>query len=202
MKGGPRPERNMGETAKGQREWRLDLLNSAFLTGTPVLAIVGLIWYSIRVGISWVEPIIFIGMYLASGLSITAGYHRLFSHRTHKAAWPLRLFYALFGAAAFQNSAIKWCSDHRRHHSKTDTGEDPYSVTHGFFWAHMGWVMVDEGDDNIEKVEDLQNDPILAWQERNIFKIGFVIGILFPAFLGYLFIGGWAGFFGGMISSD
>jgi len=189
----------MGETAKGQREWRLDLLNSAFLTGTPVLAIVGLIWYSITVGISWVEPIIFIGMYLASGLSITAGYHRLFSHRTHKAAWPLRLFYALFGAAAFQNSAIKWCSDHRRHHSKTDTGEDPYSVTHGFFWAHMGWVMVDEGDDNIEKVEDLQNDPILAWQERNIFKIGFVIGILFPAFLGYLFIGGWAGFFGGMI---
>ena len=120
----------------------INIVNTAFLVGMPILALTSLIFYSVNYGISWFEPVIFVFFYLASGLSITAGYHRLFSHRTHKGAWPLRLFYALFGAAAFQNSAIKWCSDHRRHHRKTDEEEDPYSVTRGFFWAHIGWVMV------------------------------------------------------------
>lgn len=165
----------------------------------PILALTSLVYYSINFGIGWFEPVIFIGFYLASGLSITAGYHRLFSHRTHKAAWPLKLFYALFGAAAFQNSAIKWCSDHRRHHLKTDKEEDPYSVTRGFFWAHIGWVMVDEGEEIVEHVEDLQADRILAWQDRNIFLIGFLTGILLPALVGFAWIGGLHGFLGGLV---
>ena len=165
----------------------------------PLLAVVTVVFYSLEYGISWAEPIIFVGFYLASGLSITAGYHRLFSHRTHKAAWPMRLFYALFGAAAFQNSAIKWCSDHRRHHLKTDEEEDPYTVKKGFMWAHMGWVMVDQGEEIVEHVEDLQADKILAWQDRNIFLIGFLVGIVLPGVVGFLALGGVHGFLGGMI---
>ena len=180
-------------------KWKLDLLNASFLTGTPILAVVGMIWYTMTYGVTWKEPTILFVMYWATGLSITAGYHRLFSHRTHTAAWPLRLFYAIFAAGAYQNSAIKWCSDHRRHHLKVDTDVDPYSVTRGFFWAHMGWVMVQEGEEVVEKVEDLQADPILAWQARNIFKIGFVSGIIFPGFLGLWLLGGWVGFMGGLI---
>ena len=177
----------------------LNVINSSFLVGLPLLAIFGVVFYSIEYGISWVEPIIFVAFYLACGLSITAGYHRLFSHRTHKAAWPMRLFYALFGAAAFQNSAIKWCSDHRRHHLKTDEEEDPYSVKKGFMWAHMGWVMVDQGEEIVEHVEDLQDDKILAWQDRHIFLIGFLVGIVLPGVVGFLAIGGMHGFLGGMI---
>ena len=177
----------------------LNVINSSFLVGMPLLAIIGVVFYSIEYGISWVEPIIFVAFYLACGLSITAGYHRLFSHRTHKAAWPMRLFYALFGAAAFQNSAIKWCSDHRRHHLKTDEEEDPYSVKKGFMWAHMGWVMVDQGEEIVEHVEDLQDDKILAWQDRHIFLIGFLVGIVLPGVVGFLAIGGMHGFLGGMI---
>ena len=177
----------------------LNVINSSFLVGMPLLAIFGVVFYSIEYGISWVEPIIFVAFYLACGLSITAGYHRLFSHRTHKAAWPMRLFYALFGAAAFQNSAIKWCSDHRRHHLKTDEEEDPYSVKKGFMWAHMGWVMVDQGEEIVEHVEDLQDDKILAWQDRHIFLIGFLVGIVLPGVIGFLAIGGMHGFLGGMI---
>ena len=67
--------------------------------------------------------------------------------------------------------AIKWCSDHRRHHLKTDEEEDPYTVKKGFMWAHMGWVMVDQGEEIVEHVEDLQADKILAWQDRHIFLI-------------------------------
>lgn len=189
----------MGSTLQEGVKWKLNPLNSVFLIGTPILALIGGIWYLMNHGISWQEPLIFVLMYLATGLSITAGYHRLFSHRTHSAAWPLRLFYALFAAGAFQNSAIKWCSDHRRHHLKTDTEKDPYSVKRGFFWAHMGWVMVEEGDSVVENVEDLQADPILAWQDRNIFKIGAFSGIIFPGLLGILIIGGLQGFLGGMI---
>ncbi len=165
----------------------------------PLLALISVVLYSLNYGISWVEPIIFVGFYLASGLSITAGYHRLFSHRTHKAAWPMKLFYALFGAAAFQNSIIKWCSDHRRHHLKTDEEEDPYTVKKGFMWAHMGWVMVDQGEEIVEHVEDLQADKILAWQDRNIFLIGFLVGIVLPGVVGFLALGGAHGFLGGMI---
>ena len=180
-------------------KWKVDILNASFLTGTPIIAVVGMIWYTMTYGVTWVEPTILFVMYWGTGLSITAGYHRLFSHRTHNAVWPLRLFYAIFAAGAFQNSAIKWCSDHRRHHLKTDTDVDPYSVIRGFFWAHMGWVMVQEGEDTVEKVEDLQADPILAWQERNIFKIGFLSGLVFPGFLGLWLLGGWVGFMGGLI---
>ncbi len=177
----------------------VNVINSSFLVGMPLLALVSVIFYSMKFGITWVEPIIFVFFYLACGLSITAGYHRLFSHRTHKAAWPMRLFYALFGAAAFQNSAIKWCSDHRRHHLKTDEEEDPYSVKKGFMWAHMGWVMVDQGEEIVEHVEDLQADPILAWQDRHIFLIGFLVGIVLPGVAGFMMLGGMHGFLGGMI---
>ncbi|MED5308318.1 MAG: fatty acid desaturase [Candidatus Thermoplasmatota archaeon] len=181
------------------RPSNINIINSAFLIGMPIIAITSLVYYSINYGIGWFEPIIFVMFYLASGLSITAGYHRLFSHRTHKAAWPLKLFYALFGAAAFQNSVIKWCSDHRRHHLKTDTENDPYSVTRGFFWAHIGWVMIDEGEEIVENVEDLQADKILAWQDRHIFLIGFLTGILLPALVGFAWIGGAHGFLGGLV---
>ena len=184
------------EEAEG---WRLDIVNAAFMTIIPILAAVGTVWYTMKHGISSVELGIFGFMYVACGLSITAGYHRLFSHRTHKAAWPLRLFYALFGAGAFQNSAIKWCSNHRRHHLVTDTDDDPYTVKRGFFWAHIGWVMVAEEEERVEKVQDLEGDPILAFQDRHIFLLGFLVGMLLPGAAGWFFLGGVTGFLGGFI---
>ncbi|MBK00587.1 MAG: hypothetical protein CMB48_06560 [Euryarchaeota archaeon] len=182
-----------------KKEWKLDVLNASFLCGTPILAFIGVFWYSVNYGISISEISILFFMYVFSGISITAGYHRLFSHRSHSASWPLRLFYAVFGAAAFQNSVIKWCSDHRRHHLKTDSEEDPYSIVRGFFWAHMGWVMISENEEKIEQVKDLQADPILVWQDKHIFKIGGFAGIIFPGLIGLLIIGGFNGFLGGVI---
>ena len=140
----------MSELKEPTQKWKLDILNASFLCGTPLLAIIGVYWYTHNHGISWMEISIFFVMYLLSGISITAGYHRLFSHRSHTASWPLRLFYAIFGAAAFQNSIINWCNDHRMHHLKTDTDEDPYSIIRGFFWAHMGWVMISEGEKKLK----------------------------------------------------
>ena len=188
----------MQSQAQEAEGWRFDILNASFMTGIPILAAIGMVWYTMNHGVSSVELGIFVFMYVACGLSITAGYHRLFSHRTHKAAWPLRLFYALFGAGAFQHSAIKWCSDHRRHHLITDTDDDPYSVLKGFFWAHIGWILV-AGEVRVEKVQDLEADPILAFQDRHIFLLGFLVGMMLPGAAGWFLLGGFTGFLGGFI---
>ena len=86
---------------------RINWLNTLFLLVTPLLAITGAILHWIYFGPpGWIEAFVFVGLYFACGLSITVGYHRLFSHRSHDASWPLVLFYAIFGAGSFQNSII------------------------------------------------------------------------------------------------
>src|SRR5690349_15252417 len=79
-------------------------------------------------------------MYLLGGLSITAGYHRLFAHRTYRASAPVRWFFLAFGASTFQNSALSWSADHRAHHADTDGPGDPHSITRGRWFAHIGWL--------------------------------------------------------------
>jgi len=171
---------------------RINWLNTVFLLSTPLLALAGVILHwSLLSAPGLTEFIVFIAFYFACGLSITVGYHRLFSHRSHEASWPLVLFYAIFGAGAFQNSIIEWCSDHRNHHKSTDTENDPYSAAKGFWYSHMGWVMIDEENfqNDFSNVKDLQSSKIIMWQHRNIFLIGAISGIILPAMVGFL-IGG------------
>ena len=171
---------------------RINWLNTVFLLSTPLLALAGVILHwSLLSAPGLTEFIVFIAFYFACGLSITVGYHRLLSHRSHEASWPLVLFYAIFGAGAFQNSIIEWCSDHRNHHKSTDTENDPYSATKGFWYSHMGWVMIDEENfqNDFSNVKDLQSSKIIMWQHRNIFLIGAISGIILPALVGFL-IGG------------
>ena len=171
---------------------KINWLNTIFLISTPILALSGVIldWsYFGAPGLT--ELIIFMSFYYACGLSITVGYHRLFSHRSHKASWPLVLFYSVFGAGAFQNSIIEWCSDHRNHHKSTDSEDDPYSASRGFWHSHMGWIMVEEQkfENDFSNVKDLEQSKIIRWQHRNIFVIGAFSGIILPALIGYL-VGG------------
>ena len=171
---------------------RINWLNTVFLLITPLLALAGVILHwSLLSPPGLTEFLVFLSFYFACGLSITVGYHRLFSHRSHEASWPLVLFYAIFGAGAFQNSIIEWCSDHRNHHKSTDTENDPYSATKGFWYSHMGWVMIDEENfqNDFSNVKDLQSSKIIMWQHRNIFLIGAISGIILPALIGFL-IGG------------
>ena len=180
---------------------RINWLNTVFLLATPLLAIAGVIlhWnYFAAPGLT--EFILFTIFYFSCGLSITVGYHRLFSHRSHEASWPLVLFYAVFGAGSFQNSILEWCSDHRNHHKSTDTDDDPYSVTRGFWYSHMGWVMIEEENfqNDFSNVKDLQSSKIIRWQHRNIFLIGAFSGIILPAVIGFM-IGGIATGIGCMV---
>ena len=94
----------------------LDVRNLLFMTLSPAIAIPGTIWYTYTYGIEWWMPALFLVLYSLVGLSITAGYHRCFSHRSYECAWIVQVFYAIFGAMSFQNSALWWSAGHRRHH--------------------------------------------------------------------------------------
>ncbi|XP_007260993.3 acyl-CoA desaturase [Astyanax mexicanus] len=109
--------------------------------------------------------------FLFSALGITAGVHRLWSHRSYKATLPLRLFLALGNSMAFQNDIYEWARDHRVHHKFSETDADPHNATRGFFFSHVGWLLVRKHPDVIEKgskleLSDLKADKVVMFQRR------------------------------------
>ncbi|VDP34318.1 unnamed protein product [Heligmosomoides polygyrus] len=81
-------------------------------------------------------------LHIFGGLGITAGAHRLWAHRSYKALLPVRVLLMIMNCSALQNDIIEWARDHRCHHKWTDTHADPHNTTRGFFFAHMGWLLV------------------------------------------------------------
>jgi stearoyl-CoA desaturase (Delta-9 desaturase) len=140
-------------------------------------------------GIDWFQIALFFAMLGACGFSITLGYHRLFSHLTFQAHWIVRLFTVIFGAGAFENSVLLWSCEHRSHHKHVDHDEDPYCITKGLFYAHMGWLMFKlKPLPPFDNVADLKKDPILAWQHRYIHLIAVLVAFVLPAGIGF-FVG-------------
>jgi stearoyl-CoA desaturase (delta-9 desaturase) len=167
---------------------RVEWVTSSFLIITAILTFTAVPAYFYFFGWDWFIFAIFLFYYPATGMSITVGYHRLFSHNSFKAKWPVKLFVLLFGAAAFENSAIWWSSEHRRHHKHVDTDDDPYDISKGFFWAHMGWLMFKlKPDSPMNNVQDLKRDRLVAWQDKWVHGIAFFMSFIFPAFLGYVY---------------
>ena len=178
---------------------RINWKTSSFLIGTLILALTATPAYIFKFGVDRFQVAFFIFMFFATGMSITLGYHRLFSHITFQAHWAVRLFTVLFGAAAFENSVLLWCSEHRRHHKHVDHDDDPYSISKGFFFAHIGWLLFKiDPDPPYDNVADLQRDKIVLWQDRNIYLIGFLMSFVMPAILGYLW-NGWLGALGSFL---
>ncbi len=124
-----------------------------------------------------------------NGLSITAGYHRLWSHRSYEAHPIIRVVFALGGALALQNSIRTWCSNHRTHHQHVDAADkDPYAATKGLWFSHMGWMLADYPASRVtdENVKDLLRDPIVRWQDKHYWSLAFTLNVLLTLFLGYL----------------
>jgi stearoyl-CoA desaturase (delta-9 desaturase) len=199
-----------------------------FLTITPPIAILLTIYHLKTSGFMWPIWALAVVFYCLTAGSITGGYHRLFSHRTYEARPWLKMFWALFGAAAFQNSIFIWARDHRLHHRFVDTDLDPYSIRKGFWFAHMGWMLKAEGPPvGMEPYgRDLAADAIVKWQHKYYVIIASVMGFALPTFIGYLlgsalgglavagflrlvtlhhatfFINSWCHYFGGQTYTD
>ncbi|HET8799022.1 MAG TPA: fatty acid desaturase [Thermoanaerobaculia bacterium] len=159
-----------------------------FLMLTPVIGIGGTALYTWLNGFALWMPLLLLGMYAAVGLSICAGYHRFFSHKSYEASRPVQIFYAVFGAMAAQNSILSWSSSHRTHHQYVDRDWDPYSIKRGFWWAHILWIFHKHDAPDVEgNARDLLANPIVMWQARWYKVLVIAGGFGLPTLIGALF---------------
>ncbi len=157
---------------------------------TFLIALVGVPWYAIAVGFGWSEIIATILCLGYCGMSITAGYHRLWAHKTYDAHPILQVIFAIGGAFALQNSALHWSSDHRVHHKFVDNNDrDPYSAKRGFWYSHIGWMLREYQAyryNDYNNVRDLQNNKIVMWQHNNYLLLTVLTNFGIPLLLGVL----------------
>lgn len=86
--------------------------------------------------------------WVATGLGISMGYHRLHTHRSYKVPLLLEYFFAVCGTLTLEGGPISWVATHRIHHQKADRDGDPHSPRDGGFWAHVGWVLLGDSNHN------------------------------------------------------
>jgi len=157
---------------------------------TFLIAAVAVPTYAVLVGFSWFEIIATVLCLGYCGMSITAGYHRLWAHKTYDAHPVLQAIFAIGGAFALQNSALHWSSDHRVHHKFVDQNDkDPYSAKKGFWYSHIGWMLREYQQaqyHDYSNVRDLQNNKIVMWQHRNYLWLTIATNVGIPLVLGWL----------------
>jgi stearoyl-CoA desaturase (delta-9 desaturase) len=168
----------------------------------PLLALVAAVPFAWGWGLTWVDVAIALVFYVVSGLGVTVGYHRYFTHGSFKAVRPLRIALALAGSMAMQGPVITWVADHRRHHAFSDKEGDPHSpwlfgtspvaLARGFWHSHMGWLF-DRDKTNAQRfTPDLLADRDIVRVDR-LFVLWSVLTLLLPAALGGLLTMSWWG---------
>jgi stearoyl-CoA desaturase (Delta-9 desaturase) len=175
-----------------------------FLTGTvtvlPILALGVVAWQVWSELLGWSDLIVFAIMYVITGLGVTVGFHRLFTHRSFKTTKAVRGILAALGSAAIEGPVISWVADHRKHHAFSDQPGDPHSphVDHGHglkgalkgLWhAHVGWLFIHtERGLKTRYAPDLIADPVVSFVSRT-FIVWVLAGLAMPFLLGWV-IGG------------
>lgn len=157
---------------------RINWLNCIIVFGIPLVALYGLCTLRQFVWQTWAWAVVY---YFWTGLGITAGYHRLWSHRSYSASRSVSWFLMFGGSGALEGSVKWWCLLHRAHHRWTDTDSDPYNSRRGFLYAHVGWLLLD----NIRisgriPMDDLRRNPLIRWQHANYWWFGPFAALIFP----------------------
>ncbi|MCW3021779.1 MAG: acyl-CoA desaturase [Conexibacter sp.] len=179
-----------------EREW-LDRLATGTVTVLPFVALFYAAWHSWQGLLRWSDVVIFLVAYLLTGLGVTVGFHRLFTHRSFKTGKVVRAALAILGSAAIEGPVTAWVADHRKHHDFSDQLGDPHSphVEHGhgfrgelrgLFHAHMGWLFIHTHRGAKERyARDLRADPLMMTIDR-LFLVWALGG------LALCFLAGWA----------
>jgi stearoyl-CoA desaturase (delta-9 desaturase) len=173
---------------KKRIEWPVAL----FLTLNPLITFILMPIYFYMHGFEWGIALFALVFAAATNLSITAGYHRLFSHKSYDAHPVAKAIFLLIGASAFQGSALKWSSDHRRHHTHIDGEKDPYNINEGFWYAHMGWMFFKDSVDQKIQAPDLEKDWMINFQHKYYGYVAIVTGFVVPTLIGAA-MGSWLG---------
>ncbi|MFG0256666.1 MAG: acyl-CoA desaturase [Phycisphaerales bacterium JB043] len=164
-----------------------------------LIVAIALLW---GIAFDWVHLAILGGMYLITGLGITIGYHRLFTHRSFKTPRVVAALLAIMGSMAVEGPLLQWVAVHRSHHQHSDKDDDPHSPhSHGnSFWgmvrgmwhAHMGWLFRTQSLDMQKYTRDLRRDRIIVVMSH-LFPLWVVLGMVIPAALGGLLTLTWTG---------
>jgi stearoyl-CoA desaturase (Delta-9 desaturase) len=188
---------SVGDATRGRASTVDDRLCWSTIAGLAALhvgAAVGVVWMFVH----WSPRTLALAMalYVACGLAITSGYHRLFAHRTYRASAPVRWSMLLFGAATFQNSAVSWSADHRAHHAHTDSESDPHAITSGIWFAHLAWLFrrrVASAD--VGRLGDLWSVRSIRLQHRWYAVLAIGVGLVLPAAVAWTWGDPWGGLF-------
>ncbi|XP_011303344.1 stearoyl-CoA desaturase 5 isoform X1 [Fopius arisanus] len=127
-------------------------------------------------------------------LSITAGVHRLWCHRSYKAKTPLRIFLAICYISTGMNRISHWVREHRIHHKHVDTDADPHNSLRGLFFSHIGWQMMKKHPDVLTKgakinYDDMSADPVVAFFDRHFGILKPLLGFILPVVIPVVFFG-------------
>jgi stearoyl-CoA desaturase (delta-9 desaturase) len=174
----------------------------AVFVAVPMLALVAAVPVAWGWGLGWHDVVLGVVFYLISGLGISMGFHRYFTHGSFKPVRGFKIALAIAGSMALEGPVITWVSDHRRHHKFSDREGDPHSpwrfgsdwkaLVKGLGFAHMGWLF----DDEKTSAEKFSPDWLA---DRDVTRIsrGFawvVVGSLAgPALIGGLWSMSWQG---------
>jgi stearoyl-CoA desaturase (Delta-9 desaturase) len=169
------------------------------------LIALGLLFYR---PIGAVEISLFFAMWLVTGLGLTVGYHRLFTHRAFSAGAVTSCILIIMGSMAGRGSMLSWVAMHRRHHELSDHEGDLHSPNlhgttglerlRGFLHAHLTWMIEHDYPNVAHYVPDLMAERTLVAVNRQYYA-WVLLGLLVPAAIGGLVIGSWWGAFSGFL---
>ena len=186
-------------------EGRKSVLEQSLVIAFMIIPVIGLaaaVTLTWGWGLTLLDVVIATIAYFGTGLGVTVGFHRHFTHKSFKATRPLKVALAVTGSLAFQGSIVSWVADHRRHHAFSDKEGDPHSpwlfgtgplaLVRGFWHAHMGWLFDRDKTNARRFAPDLLADRDVAAVDRQ-FVLLTVVSLGVPALLGGLLSWSWWG---------
>lgn len=158
------------------------------------------------------DLLLFLTLYIFTGLGITVGFHRLLTHRSFETHdWVRRLF-TIAGSMAIEGKPTSWVADHRRHHTHSDQPGDPHSphvgydgsglvgVLKGFWHAQVGWLITEGGAKPERFVPDMLRDKAVMGVDKYFFRFYLPLSFALPAVAGFFLTGmSWKGALTGFV---
>ncbi|TQM39089.1 acyl-CoA desaturase [Pseudonocardia cypriaca] len=186
---------------EGRKTTAEQALVVAFMV-VPLLALAAAVPLAWGWGLTWLDVVLAVFFYYLTGLGVTVGFHRHFTHSSFKAKRPLRIALAVIGSTAFQGGVIGWVADHRRHHAFSDKEGDPHSpwlfgtgpaaMIRGFWHSHMGWILGRDRTNARRFAPDLLADRDIVAVDRLFLPLT-LASLLVPALIGGLVSLSWWG---------